>query len=101
IVLGRRGVGKSTLIRRAVELLSDSPALIVVLDMQGYAGLRKSDLYREVMHDVLSGLVNAAHSVSHRFDITLDASGLEKLATRLVNAELGVEEAVHLVKRQI
>src|SRR5208337_2468626 len=33
IIRGRRGVGKSTLIRRAISLLSTTPALVAVLDM--------------------------------------------------------------------
>ena len=101
IVLGRRGVGKSTLIRRAVELLSESPALVVVLDMQGYAGLRKADLFREIMHDALTGLANAARTTSARFGIALDASGLSEVATRLATGQLDPTKAVPLAKRQI
>jgi len=101
IVIGRRGVGKSTLIRRAIELLSESPAIVVVLDMQTYAGLKKRDLLREVMHDVVLGFVNGSNQVSSRFGISLDATALAKTAARLADGELSPEDAVPVIKRQL
>jgi len=84
IVIGRRGVGKSTLIRRAIELLSESPAVFVVLDMQTYVGLKRAELLREVLHDVLAGLAAGADRVSKRFDMSLDSSGLAAAARQLI-----------------
>lgn len=101
VVLGRRGVGKSTLIRRATELLSDSPTIVVVLDMQGYSGLRKSDLLKEVLHDVVLGLVDRANEVARRFSISLDTTELAKMATRLAHGEVVPEGAVPFIKRQL
>jgi energy-coupling factor transporter ATP-binding protein EcfA2 len=51
LILGRRGVGKSTLILRAVELLEKAPKVCVVMDMQTYSELTHAALYREVLHD--------------------------------------------------
>jgi len=101
IVLGRRGVGKSTLIRRAVELLSDAPAIVVVLDMQGYSSLRKANLFREVMHDVVLGLADGATKVAGKLAIDLDATGIAKIATRIEDGDVTPEEAVPLIKRQL
>ncbi len=101
VVLGRRGVGKSTLIRRAVELLSDSPAIVVVLDMQGYSGLKTRDLLREVTHDVVLGFADGAREVGERFGIPLDPTEIARLATRIGNSDVSPEQAVPLIKRQL
>lgn len=101
IVLGRRGVGKSTLIRRAVELLSDSPAIVAILDMQAYSGLRKTELFREVLHDVVTGIAGAADEVGARFSIGLNTSGLTQVATRLQEGKITAEESIPLIKRQL
>ena len=53
IIRGRRGVGKSTLIRRAVQILGATPAICVVLDMQAYSTLEGDDLLKEVFYDVV------------------------------------------------
>jgi hypothetical protein len=52
IVRGRRGVGKSTLIGRAMALLRATNSPTVVLDMQAYSTLEVEDLLTEVMNDV-------------------------------------------------
>ncbi|WP_329853834.1 histone H1-like repetitive region-containing protein [Stenotrophomonas pavanii] len=64
IVLGRRGVGKSTLIVRARDLLSRSGAASIVLDMQVYSASRGSDAIR----DVASDIVNKLRELSPDFD---------------------------------
>lgn len=52
LILGRRGVGKSTLILRAVELLEKAKKICVVMDMQAYSELVQTALFREVLHDL-------------------------------------------------
>ena len=60
LILGRRGVGKSTLILRAVELLEKAKKLCVVMDMQAYSELVQAALYREVLHDFARKLAETA-----------------------------------------
>jgi len=60
VVLGRRGVGKSTLIIRAVDLLSQTDAVFVVLDMQAYDELGMDDAIREIALDLVIKLREAA-----------------------------------------
>lgn len=60
IVRGRRGVGKSTLIGRTVQILSDTGALVSVLDMQAYSELTGDDLIAELLHDICDQLADAA-----------------------------------------
>ena len=59
LILGRRGVGKSTLILRAVELLEKAKQVCVVMDMQAYSELVETSLYREVLHDFARKLAEA------------------------------------------
>lgn len=63
IVRGRRGVGKSTLIRRAQDLLQNTGALVIVIDMQAYSSLIGSDLIAEIFRDVSIALGEAANGV--------------------------------------
>lgn len=51
LIIGRRGVGKSTLISRAVQILRDGKNVAAVLDMQPYSGLVGDELTREVLCD--------------------------------------------------
>jgi hypothetical protein len=60
LILGRRGVGKSTLILRAVELLEKAKKICVVMDMQAYSELVQTALYREVLHDFARKLAESA-----------------------------------------
>jgi hypothetical protein len=76
IVRGRRGVGKSTLIRRAVELLQPTPTIYAVLDMQAYSGLTGDDLLREVLHDVCGHLADSTQRVAARLGTKLDPTAL-------------------------
>jgi hypothetical protein len=57
VVVGRRGVGKSTLIMRAAEIIRTSSSLIAILDAQTYSLLSGEDLMREVLHDVANAVI--------------------------------------------
>jgi hypothetical protein len=50
VVVGRRGVGKSTLMLRAIEILREAAS--VVVDVQAYSTLSGEDLARELLQDV-------------------------------------------------
>jgi hypothetical protein len=56
VVVGRRGVGKSTLIRRAVRILRESTAVVAVIDVP-YSTLNGAELQRQLLQDVVTGLV--------------------------------------------
>jgi Cdc6-like AAA superfamily ATPase len=64
IVRGRRGVGKSTLIGRAQNLLRNTGALVIVIDMQTYSSLTGDDLIAEIFRDVSTSLGEAANAVA-------------------------------------
>ena len=100
IVRGRRGVGKSTLIRRATELLAQTPAIVANLDMQTYSTLSGEDLIREVLRDASEGLADAAERVS-----TNENSGLvrqlREIVTGIDTGSLTVARAPASIKRAL
>ena len=59
LIVGRRGVGKSTLISRATELLRASGRLCVVLDMDAYNKSSGQDLINDVLADLCRGIASA------------------------------------------
>jgi hypothetical protein len=101
VVVGRRGVGKSTLIKRAVEILRTSPAIVAVLDVQAYSTLVGDDLAREVLHDIATILAEDARSVGTSIDGGLDTTGLLSIASELSAGSLAAPAAVPRIKREL
>ncbi|MBU9266755.1 hypothetical protein [Burkholderia gladioli] len=97
IVRGRRGVGKSTLIRRATEILASTNALVCVLDMQTYSTLTGDDLVREVLFDVCNGI--AASAIRFGDVATADGAALKMAATGIASGEILVARAPVVIKR--
>jgi hypothetical protein len=97
IVRGRRGVGKSTLIRRAVELLSTTGALIAVLDMQAYSDLGGDELLTEVLRDVCELLAESARRVTKE----KEARELMGIATKLAEQKIVASTSSIAIKRAI
>lgn len=101
IVRGRRGVGKSTLIRRAQDLLADSNALVVVLDMQSYAPLTGGTLAAEVFHDVCVGLADSATRAMGGTSGSGGQKELRVLAGKILRRRLPIGRAPIAVKRAL
>lgn len=96
VVLGRRGVGKSTLIVRATDLLARSGAISIVLDMQAYVDVRGDEAIREVTHDIALRLEEAI--VKGRPELNSFLGQLEALKTSLA-AQSEVRSAAPQLKR--
>ncbi len=88
IVRGRRGVGKSTLIRRATELLAASTSVMCVLDMQAYSSLSGDDLVREFMHDTCVALALSGSAIAKRLCIPWDSDELTGISQRILTGEI-------------
>jgi Cdc6-like AAA superfamily ATPase len=101
VVVGRRGVGKSTLLRRAIALLEHTAALVSVIDCQAYESLSGEDLAREVLNDVISAWVEDGSRVSTAISKAIDTNGLKALADELMSNQLSPERAVPRIKREL
>ena len=101
VVVGRRGVGKSTLIRRAVEILRATPAIVAVLDVQAYSTLSGDHLAREVLYDTLKSLVEDASRASALSRSMIDTLELEATAAGLSAGRISPSDAVPRIKRDL
>jgi hypothetical protein len=101
VVVGRRGVGKSTLIRRAVEILRASPAIVGVVDMQAYSTLGTEDLQREVLQDVIVALIDDANRVERLLKTQIDPKDLKSINSDLASGDLAPSISVPRIKRQL
>src|ERR1022692_510841 len=101
VVVGRRGVGKSTLIKRAVEILRTSPAIVAVLDVQAYSTLAGDDLTKEVLHDIATILAEDARGVGTSIEGGLNTTGLQSIAAELSAGRLAAPAAVPWMKREL
>jgi hypothetical protein len=101
VVVGRRGVGKSTLIKRAVEILRTSPAVLAVIDAQVYSTLTGDDLKREVIYDISTALAEDAKRVSTRTGVALNTTRLETVAAEVSAGRLASAAAMPRIKREL
>lgn len=101
IVRGRRGVGKSTLIRRAADLLGRTKSALCIIDMQSYSTLDADDLPRELLIDVCYTLSSEFSRLAARFSIDVDVSSLEEVRKQLADRSLSIGRAPLLMKRAI
>ena len=101
IVRGRRGVGKSTLIRRAIALLSETPAIVAVLDMQSYSTLSGDDLLREVMHDVCASLSRSGKMSADRLRLKLGNDDLGRISQNIIEGTVQTARAPIAIKRAL
>jgi len=101
IVRGRRGVGKSTLIRRAKELLSETSSAVATLDMQSYSTLNGEDLIREVLYDMCSLLAAAANAVAERTKQACNDQPLLDAAEKISAGEIPTSRAPVVIKRAL
>jgi Cdc6-like AAA superfamily ATPase len=99
VVVGRRGVGKSTLIRRSTEMLRASKRIVVVIDAQSYATVPREDLAKEILQDVVDGILESSEGIAKDLDRTVDLAGLVKIRSELSSGVLRPEESVPRVKR--
>ncbi len=101
VVVGRRGVGKSTLIRRAVEILKATPAIVAIVDVQAYASLSGDDLAREILYDVVSAFADDVGRVSEVLKKSIDVTALTNVASELAQGSIVPALAVPRIKRAL
>ena len=101
IVRGRRGVGKSTLIRRAIDLLKETNSIVAVVDMQVYSTLSKDDILRELFYDVCLAIASASERFSDRDGLENISADLNRIAQELSTGQIKVSLAPVAVKRAV
>jgi energy-coupling factor transporter ATP-binding protein EcfA2 len=99
LIVGRRGVGKSTLISLAAELLQKAKKLYVVLDMQAYTELTGDRLYAEVLHDFCKKLADQGEKMAGLSAQFSQANELRNLASVVHSVGQDVRGAVPQINR--
>lgn len=102
VVVGRRGVGKSTLIQRTVESLrSTGKDIVAVVDSQAYASLTGDVLAKEFLYDIGVAIVGDTDRVSASLDSKIDTSALQSLLNDLLAGRFSPGEAIPQIKRRM
>jgi hypothetical protein len=101
VVVGRRGVGKSTLIRSAVKILKASAAIVAVVDSQAYSTLSPDDLAREILQDIVRGLAQDVPRVATAIGKAVDVQRLEGVASELATGQTIPAKVVPQIKREL
>ncbi len=98
LIVGRRGVGKTTLILKARELLDRSHSLPVVLDMQPYSSADDSVVV-DVLTDLAKGIAKAAERKYPK--AAEEAKKLHQFADDLFTGAVKPERASAALRRAI
>lgn len=101
VIVGRRGVGKSTLIARAIQLLQDTKHICIVLDMQAYANSTAETIFFDVIGDITQRLADAAVQRVQTTSVSLPTQELSDLANRLFNEEMRIERIGPTLRRLV
>lgn len=99
LIVGRRGVGKSTLILKAKELLDRSSSVSIILDMQPYAHRRDDAVQIDVLADIanaISTTFTAKHPMAAK-----PASEVRGFADQLLDGAISRERAGAALRRVI
>lgn len=98
LIVGRRGVGKTTLILKAKERLERTQGLPVVLDMQPYSSADDS-----VLVDVLADLAKAiAKAAKHKYpQVSKEAKAVDQVGDDLLAGEIKPDRASAALRRSI
>ncbi len=101
VLVGRRGVGKSTLIKRASELIRASPSLVGIVDVQTHSSLSGDELAREVIYDCIKALTADLSRASKALGKPLDPLELEQIASDLIEERITPTSAPPRLKRAL
>jgi energy-coupling factor transporter ATP-binding protein EcfA2 len=97
LIIGRRGVGKSTLIARAQDLLRRGRKLCVVIDSQPYTQLTGDELFSDVTADFARSIARIAQE-SGQIELSNE---LTSLAEKLLEGQVPVPRIASTLRRLI
>lgn len=98
LIVGRRGVGKSTLILKAKELLDRSSNLAVILDMQPYGHRQDGEVLVDILADLASQI---AREATKRFPGGQGEEQLLQFASDLLSGSVRPERASSALRRAV
>jgi Cdc6-like AAA superfamily ATPase len=101
VVVGRRGVGKSTLIGRAIEILRETASIVAVIDVQAYSTLVGNELQRQLLQDVVRALIEDAKRVANKYHTSLQTQGLVTIGHTLSLPNSSVNAAIPYIKKEL
>jgi hypothetical protein len=99
LIVGRRGVGKSTLILKAKELLDRSPSISIILDMQPYAHRQDDEVQIDVLADI-AGAISTAFRKRYP-DSANSADALDHFAIDLLAGKIRRDRASAALRRAV
>ncbi len=99
LIVGRRGVGKSTLIGQAMQLLKKTEHLCIVLDMQAYANSTEGTIFFDVLGDIAQRLSNAAAERVRTTGADLPVQDLFDFSTKIIDGEVEVGRIAPRLRR--
>jgi hypothetical protein len=97
LIIGRRGVGKSTLIARAQDLLRSAGKLCVVMDSQPYTQLTGDELFFDVMADFARSLAR----IAVKYDEHDLAKELIEIAEKMLEGQIPAPRIASTLKRLV
>jgi hypothetical protein len=97
LIIGRRGVGKSTLIARAQDLLKRAGKLCVVIDSQAYTQLTGDELFFDVTADFARSIARIARE-SGKDALSDELAGL---AEKLLGGQIAVPRIASTLRRLV
>jgi hypothetical protein len=101
VIVGRRGVGKSTLIKRASELIRASNSLVTIVDFQAYSLLEGENLVREILYDVVNGLILDIPRVELAMGRSINGDALRRIASDVIDEKISPANAAPRIKRAL
>ena len=99
LIVGRRGVGKSTLILKAKDLLDRAGSTSTILDMQPYAHRQDTGLQTDVLADLAAGISKAVRQKVG--DKTEGAHPFEQFTRDLLAGNITEERASAALRRTV
>jgi hypothetical protein len=99
VLTGRRGVGKSTLITRATQILEKTPSVCVVLDMQAYSEASDESIFFDVVGDIAQRLYDGVREKFPSLLSSIQLKKLESFVEQCLNREIATAQIGPALRR--
>ena len=83
------------------QMLRASEKVVVVIDAQSYATVSREDMGKEILQDVVDGILASSAKLAKELDRSVDLTDLERIRSELSSGILKPEESVPKIKRSV